>query len=124
MTSPRAPCAFKPARFVVLDPQRQAKRDAQAGIDRAAAAADRHVDGWTARAYEFVCKFAEQNRGREFIGAEIVKASLQTDIPQPPNMKAWGAPLQRAARRGVIVKVGYAEDPDRHGAPVPLWSTP
>lgn len=114
-------CLFSPSKWVELTPKRKARRDAQAGIDAAAGAADRAVDGWTARAYDFVCRFAEQNRGRQFIGAEIVKASLQTDLPQPPNPKAWGQPIQRAVRRGILVKAGYAPDPNRHENPVPLW---
>jgi hypothetical protein len=126
--SARSSCAFEPARWVALTPERQARREAQAGIELAADAADRAVDGWTAKAFEFIKRYAEAHRGRTYIGHDIVQASLATDLPQPPNAKAWGKPIQRAAREGVIRRAhggtGAAPDPNRHGNLVPLWETP
>jgi hypothetical protein len=101
-----------------------ARRAAQAGIEQAVSAADREIEGWSDMALRYVRLYATQNRGKQFIGHNIVQASITAGIIQPPNLKAWGWPLQRAAREGIIVRVGYAEDPNRHGNPVPLWSTP
>jgi hypothetical protein len=42
-------------------------------------------------------------------------------VIQPSNAKAWGGPIQRAAREGLIKRIGFDEDPNRHGNPVPLW---
>lgn len=99
----------------------QAHRDAQEGIDQAVAAADREVEGWSDLALRYVRLYATQNRGRQFIGNEIVQASVAAGIIQPTNSKAWGGPIQRAARAGIIRKVGTAPDPNRHTNPVPLW---
>lgn len=124
--SSRATCGFTPVRWKASTAESLARREAQNGIDQAAEAADRHCTGWTERAFEFVKEFAEQMRGRgPYIGHDIVKASLQTDLPQPINSKAWGRPIQRAARARIIRKTerGYAPDPNRHANPVPEWET-
>lgn len=115
----RAACAFTPTRWKPID----AKRLAQRGIDQAVAAADRELAGWSDDAFLFVRTYAEQNRGGNFIGHDIVNASVAAGVAQPPNPKAWGGPIQRAARLKIIERIGYAEDPNRHGNPVPLWRT-
>lgn len=118
-------CAFEISRWRPIDAASLARKEAQRGIDQAAEAAERACNGWTERAYEFVKIFAEANRGRPYIGHDIVTASLQTDLPQPINSKAWGKPIQRAARARIIKKTerGYAPDPNRHQNPVPEWET-
>lgn len=116
-------CYFEPVRWVQQDPARQARRAAQDGIDQAVAAAERSAPGWSTEAFAFIRKFAEQQRGKRYIGHEIVQASIAAGVAQPQNEKAWGGPIQRAARAKVITRVGYAEDPNRHGNPVPLWET-
>lgn len=105
-------CQFTPSKWVAI---------AQAGIDQAVAAADRAVEGWSERALEFIRLWALDNIGKRFIGTDIVQASIAAGITQPPNAKAWGGPIQRAARARFIRKVGTAPDPNRHGNPVPLW---
>jgi hypothetical protein len=99
----------------------KAKRAAQDGIDRAVAAADRSIAGWSDFAFDFIKLWASANSGKRAIGHDIVQASIAAGIAQPPNPKAWGGPIQRAARIGVIRKVGTAPDPNRHTNPVPLW---
>ncbi len=99
---------------------------AQEGIDRAVAHAERDVPGWGDVAYEFIRLHAMRNKGKRFTGYEIVQAALAYGVPKPPTDKAFGGPLQRAARRGIIVKAGYVPDqnPERHGAPVIQWKLP
>jgi hypothetical protein len=119
-------CYFTPSRWTPqTDETRRlrAKRLAQDGIDSAAAAADQAVEGWTGVAFGFLRKFAEENRGKQYTGYQIVEASKRAGVQQPPNDKAWGQPIQKAARVGVIKRVGYTDDPNRHGNPVPLWET-
>jgi len=98
-----------------------AKAQAQAAIDQAVAAADREITGWSDLALRFVRLYATQNKGRRFTGRDIVLASIEAGIIQPENQKAWGGPIQRAARAKFIVRVGTTEDPNRHNNPVPLW---
>ncbi len=104
-----------------LEARMRARAAAQEGIDRAVSAADRAIAGWSDLALRYVRLYATQNRGKQFIGYEIVQASIAAGIIQPENAKAWGGPIQRAAREGLIRKVGTAPDPNRHGNPVTLW---
>lgn len=101
----------------------ESKRKAQEGIDQAVAHADRDAPGWSSVAFEFVKLHAMQNRGARFTGYEIVRAALAYGVPKPPTDKAFGGPIQRAARAGLIRKVGSVADPnpERHGSDVPLW---
>lgn len=122
-TSPKAACSFTPSRWVAVSAESISRRDAQRGIDQAAAAADRRQRGWTEMAFEFVKLFALQNRGKQYIGHDIVRASCVRGIIQPENPKAWGQPIQRASREGLIKRVGFAPDPNRHTNPVPLWES-
>lgn len=91
------------------------------GISRAVDRADRAVAGWSDLAFEFIKLFAQQSGGNEFIGRDIVVAAKSYGLIQPPNDKAWGGPIQRAARAGIIRRVGAAPDPNRHMVLVPLW---
>jgi hypothetical protein len=115
------PCVFAPSKWTPVTPATEARREAQEGIDRAVEAADREVASWSDNALAWVKLYATLNRGKRVIGADIVQASIAHKIIQPPNPKAWGGPIQRAARAGYIVKVGTAPDPNRHTNPVPLW---
>lgn len=105
--------------------ERQAaiKRAAQEGINRAVEHADETVPGWSEVAYEFIRLHAMRNKGERMTGYEIVQAALAYGVPKPPTDKAFGGPIQRAARCGVLRKVGTVADqnPERHGSPVTLW---
>lgn len=122
---PNASCHFELSRWRPIDASSLARRQAQLGIDRAASAADLACEGWTDSAYDFVKNFAAGNRGRAFIGHEIVAAAKLTELPQPENDKAWGQPIQRAAREKIIKRTarGWAPDPNRHQNPVPEWES-
>lgn len=118
--SPRASCHFNPSRWVSIGPEAKARRDAQVAIDRAADDAESNVHGWSDRALEFIKSFAKSNSGKKFIAVDIVKASLQTDLPQPMSGEAWGRPIQQAARQQIIRRAGVS--PEFKG--VPLWEAP
>lgn len=108
-------------------PEAMARREAQAGIDQAVAAADRKVEGWSDLALEFIRLFCVQNKGKRCIGHDIVQASIAKGVIQPENAKAWGGPIQRAVRAGLLKRATHegvpltAPDPNRHTNPVPLW---
>lgn len=117
-----ATCAVTPSAWVAISPEKVAQRLAQEGIQRAVDAAEREHPGWAALAYEYVKLYAQQNQGKRFIGRDIVTASKKYGLIQPPNDKAFGKVIQRAARDGVIQRVGYAQDPNRHLSPVPEYT--
>lgn len=99
-----------------------ARHAAQDGMDRALSGAESVVPKWGETAYQFLVEYAR--RHQRFAGWMCVKsAALDPNFPQPPNEKAWGGPIQKAARRGVIRRVGTTEDPHRHANPVPLWES-
>jgi hypothetical protein len=91
------------------------------GIDRAVSHAESEVPRWADVAFEFVKLYAIQHKGQRFIGRQIVLASKEYGLIQPPNDKAFGGPIMRAVREGVIRKVGFTQDPNRHCAAVPEY---
>ena len=91
------------------------------GISRAVDHAESDSPGWGELAFRYIQLYAQQHRGERFIGRDIVLASKAYGLIQPPTDKAWGGPMQKAAKRGVLRKVGTAPDPNRHCNPVPLW---
>lgn len=124
------PCALEPEyhtfspahscdKWLPITEATKARREAQAGIDLAVAAADRDISGWSDYALEAVKLYAQKNKGQRFTGHDIITALAH--VAQPPNPKAWGGPIQRAARAGALKRVGFTEDPNRHGNPIPLW---
>lgn len=123
MQTPEMACHLEPVRWEALTDERKARRDAQAGIDMAVEAADRKHAGWSDTAYAFVELFVVQHKGENFTGHDIVEAAREKGVIAPPNEKAYGAVIQRAARAGLLKKAGYAPDENRHGNPVILWTT-
>ena len=91
-------------------------------MQRAVDAADGRVPKWSDVALEYVRLYAIQHRGERFIGRDVTQAAKAYGLESPANDKAWGAVLMRAAREGVIRKVGYAQDRNRHLSPVPEYS--
>ena len=91
------------------------------GMQRAEDRANDVVVGWSELAFKYVQLFATQRKGKRFIGREIVLAAKSYGLLEPSNDKAWGSPIQKAVRLGILRKVGYAPDPNRHMSPVPLF---
>ena len=98
-----------------------ARKERDEGITRAVANADGDVPGWSALGFSWVKLFAVMHRGKQFTGRDIVLAS-RAQVIQPPNDKAWGGPIQKAVREGVIRKCGFTQDPNRHCAIVPQYT--
>ena len=92
----------------------------RAGMERAAAGAERVHPEWLDAAYSYLLWYAE--RHRIFSGWMVVHSTLGVKaFPQPPNTKAWGSVLARAAKAGILERVGVVPDPNRHCAWVPQW---
>ena len=106
---------------LALDYARSARDDAmQAAVD----AADGRVPKWSEVAFQYIRLYAQQHRGVRFIGRDITQAAKAYGLESPATEKAWGGVLKRAVCEGVIVRVGFAQDPNRHCSPVPLWMAP
>lgn len=103
---------------LALDYARSARDEAmQAAVD----AADGRVPKWSEVAFQYIRLYAQQHRGVRFIGRDITQAAKAYGLESPATEKAWGGPILRAVRAGVLVKVGYAPDANRHCSPVPQF---
>lgn len=99
------------------------------GIKRAANHADQVVPDWTVRAGNLLATYCSRQRalGRReqtFLTEDLRDFASDQGFPEPPDRRAWGAVLVRAARAGVIRKVGYAKSTDarRHSGVATEWS--
>lgn len=98
-----------------------ARLERNEAMQRAVEAADGRVPKWSSVALEFIRLYAMRNRGKTFIGRDITQAAKAYGLESPASEKAWGSPIQRAVREGILIKVGFAQDPNRHCSPVPLF---
>lgn len=59
----------------------------------------------------------------EFLAEDVRKFAEESGLPHPPSERAWGGVICRAARMGLIRKVGYRNtvNPLSHGTPATLW---
>lgn len=73
-----------------------ARRDA--GIQSSAEHAERTAPGWTEQAAKAVHAFAERIFPAGFI-MEEARAALTGQLPEPPELRAWGAVTQFCKRR-------------------------
>ena len=77
-----------------------------------------HED-WSVNAFNFLLRNLPED---PFMGEEIIKAARGI-IPEPPDPRAWGPIIRKAALSGFIKRVGYgkARKPSGHAHPVAIW---
>jgi len=99
----------------------QAAEAAQLGIQRAADHADKMFAGWVEEAAEALGWAAKQFPfGSEFTVEQLRRLCHQ--LPEPPDLRSWGAATQRARRLGYIVNTGgFAEAASSNNSPKPLY---
>jgi hypothetical protein len=109
--------------------------DALPSIDTKAAAAARRDDGmtravehadavepdWSTRAYVCLAEFCRERGALTFLTEDVRAFALNRNLPPPPDGRAWGAVIQRAAREGLIVRMGYAAAKSSNLSPKVLW---
>ncbi|MRR49352.1 MAG: hypothetical protein EG825_00310 [Rhodocyclaceae bacterium] len=88
------------------------------GMAAAVGHADRVSAGWSEEAYAALCRYAAQ--AKQFTSYDF-RSAVRGLIESPPTDKAYGAVFLKAARAGVIRRVGYAQHPERHCSPTPVW---
>lgn len=91
------------------------------GMGMAEDNANRTNGGWSDMAYEFMVRFIKARPG-EFMGEDVRNASIG-HVPEPPSNRAWGSIMLRAARAGLIERVGFRSvaNPKAHSAPCGVW---
>lgn len=97
-----------------------ARRDG--GMAAAVEHADRAVDSWSVEALASIIAQVEHGLLDQPTLAEAIRErSYALDLPRPPDGRAWGAVIQSAVRRGIIVHDGYANAASSNLSPKKLW---
>lgn len=95
------------------------------GMKRALDHAEDVHDCWGQKAYNLlVCWLRNKGSGRQFKAEDFrIHCELTDAIDRPPSDRAYGAVVIRAAKAGLIKKIGYATvvNPKAHRTPCTLW---
>ncbi len=117
--------AFEAMADILIPPSkrmRQALTVANRDMGIAADNADRNAPGWTDAALELVRKFA-RNQGGALFTVETMRWVIQSELPAPPDLRAWGSVSRIAAARGYITKTKRtAPIASSNGSDRPLYS--
>jgi Zn-dependent protease with chaperone function len=91
------------------------------GHEAAHAAANNAGETWTAQAYSAFVSYALTHLA--FTTEEVRLAN--TDLPEPPDMRAWGAIPRMAKAAGIVTPAGWVRANSRavHGMVVTLWES-
>lgn len=104
----------------------EARAQRDAGIEQAVSHAEDVEPAWTERAYQFLLAYIDHQRiaGSTTLTSEDVRAYAHgLGLPVPPSNRAWGGPLLRARRAGLLVRHGITEarDPGCHMGIRNVW---
>jgi len=95
---------------------------AELGIERAGEHADRCSSDWVEEAAEALGWAATQHRGGAGFTIEQLR-QLCSALPEPPDLRAWGAATRRATRLGYVIKTdGFALAASSNNSPKPLYT--
>lgn len=77
---------------------------------------------WSDQAYDFLLKFLKTNT--TFMAEDVRTASIGF-VPEPPSKRAWGGIIVRAAKQGLIQKVGFrnVKNAKAHCTPAAVWES-
>ena len=93
----------------------EAREARDAGIEMAATHANALEPRWTDRAYVALVAYCRFNRDKRFSSEDVRDYAHNTcGLPEPAHRRAWGSIFQRAARVGLIQKVGITESRAAH----------
>lgn len=93
-----------------------AEERGRAGMTAAALHAEQKTPGWGDLAYRALLE-AAVTCGALFT-IEDLRLRIGSDVPPPPDLRAWGHVVQRAIRAGKLIKTGvYAPRASGHGTP-------
>lgn len=97
--------------------QAEARAGAQEASDHAEAKTDQE---WSAKAFKFLNEYIK-TVGR-FMAEDLRRASTD-QVPEPPSLRAWGHIVGKAARVGLITRIGYEKVKNRkaHATPAAVW---
>jgi len=97
-----------------------AERRRDRGIQRALSHAEETAQNWNRDADRLLRDYLSSMNGAQFLTEQFV-AFTAGKIVRPPDGRAWGGVIQRAAAAHHIVKVGYGPAATSNCSPKCLW---
>jgi hypothetical protein len=104
--------------------QTQAEMFRDDGIKRAVDHADKVHESWSDKAFDLLKDYVGVIGTDSECTSEMVRHYAEANgLPHPPDKRAWGAVMLKAARANILLKKGWttATDPKVHCNPVSLW---
>lgn len=104
--------------------QSQAEMFRDDGIKRAVDHADKVHESWSDKAFDLLKDYVSLIGKDSQCTSEMVRHYAESHgLPHPPDKRAWGAVMLKAARANLLFKKGWttATDPKVHCNPVSLW---
>jgi hypothetical protein len=91
------------------------------GIQQAMDHANETSEKWSEIAYAFLREYMV---GQSVFMAENVREASRNVVPDPPSNRAWGGVLVRAAKEGLITRMGFrnVKNTRAHCTPATLWA--
>lgn len=105
----------------ILDAIDRASSRRDLGMERVAAKAERQVSGWQEAALDRLRLYLIRMQDREFLAEEFVRFATERGLPPPHDARAYGSVMQAAARKRLVVKVGYRLALSSNMSPKCLW---
>ena len=99
----------------------QAWRDADAHINSVAASTEHRSPGFAERALAKLAKWAEKQSATFTV--ESARAHIADKLPDPVDLRAWGAVTTMAIRRRILKPTdSFAPSASSHGSPKRLYT--
>lgn len=95
-----------------------------AGMKKAIEHADQVNEGWSDKAFNLLKSYVNEfGPGWKFLGEQVRYYAEAKKLEEPPSLRAWGSVMVRAAKSGLIKKVGYGQvtNPKAHRANSSQW---
>lgn len=97
--------------------------NAETGMARAAARADRNAPNWTQDAFAALRLFLDEKPG-EFMSEDVRSFAERTmGLIPAPDPRAWGSVMRRASNQGLVIQVAFrpSSNPQAHTRPTAVW---
>lgn len=100
-----------------------ANKKKEQGMNISLLNAESRKEGWAKEAILILYGFLRVQGDTPFLGEEFRVWCEKYGLSEPPSKRAYGGVMVRAAKLGLIEKVGYAKttNPLAHRTPANLW---